>query len=60
MWEFSGNIYEKRQFQEIYLLRQVKCHRPETGTLFLHRRMDKNHASAGKNAPVSTCEFSLF
>ncbi len=23
--EFSGNICEKRHFQEVYLLRQVKC-----------------------------------
>jgi hypothetical protein len=41
MWDFSGNvlekhgmqellrnIWEKRQFQEVYLLRPVKCPRP--------------------------------
>jgi hypothetical protein len=60
---FSGSLCEERRFREAgkdYLPQPVKCPRPETGTLFPHRRMYKHRMNAGIIVPVSTWEFSLF
>ncbi len=74
--KFSRNILEKRGNAWIFrkylgknnsrkwykhcLLRPVKCPRPYTGTLFLHRRIYKNRVRGGINVPVSKWEFALF
>jgi hypothetical protein len=60
MREFSRNICEKSQLQEVSLLRPVNCSRSWTGTLFPHGRMYKNRVSEGINVPVSIWEFPLF
>jgi hypothetical protein len=57
MQELLRNIWEKRQFQEVYLLRPVKCPRPYRGTLFPHRKMYKSRVSGGINVPASTWYF---
>jgi hypothetical protein len=43
-----------------YLLRPVKCPRPEAGTLFPHRRMYKYRVGGGINVPIHFCKYQSY
>jgi hypothetical protein len=58
--EISVRKDNSRKWERYYLLRAVKCPRPETRTLFPHRKMYKNCMGGEINVPVSTGEFYLF
>jgi hypothetical protein len=63
---FLGNrkLLKKRREKKIPgslpSFRPVKCPRPETGTLFLHRRMYKYCVGGGINVPVHFCKYQSY